>query len=461
VSKQLAYALNATVAIATALAAPSGAAAERQLTFTARNHYLDNNDNFSADGRFLCYDTREMFGPDIGNCVSIEKVEIANGNETVIHQPEQRLTGDHAAPGVGAASFAPIANKVVFIHGPPLTEPAVRGYYSKANRQGAEVLADGKGIICWLDKRDVERSRDTIPGAHRGGTHRHEYSLDGKRIGCTYDDFLLTNYDRTVAYMEKNPKAPAGASCYFAILVPIVPLGSAQPGQLERAAGDSWVGRQGLMRAFIGKVREPDGSYQQSLFAVDIPADVDITSADSGSGTRFPRPPKGTTIRRLTHTHAEGIVRGTAAGDRIAYYGESADGTPQVFVIPFDGSDQSPNPAKRPMQVTHLPKGAGPGLRWHPLGNAVVCTSNGGIVAVCVKSGSDFGKTVLLTPQDDGGPRDQLVFSPDGALLAYNRIMETKDLTGKVVKNYRGKDLCQIFLLPFSEDCFQGTAKSH
>jgi hypothetical protein len=147
------------------------------------------------------------------------------------------------------------------------------------------------------------------------------------------------------------------------------------------------------------------------------------------------------------------------SGDQITYYGESPDGTRQVFIIPSDGSDESPNPAKRPVQVTHLPKGAGPGLRWHPSGHAVVCTSNGGIVAVCVKVGSDFGKTVSLTPQGDGAPRDQLVFSPDGALLAYNRIVETRDPKGKVVKNYRGQDLCQMFLLPFDEDCFR--ARSH
>jgi hypothetical protein len=215
------------------------------------------------------------------------------------------------------------------------------------------------------------------------------------------------------------------------------------------------------MRAFIGKVREPDGSYQESLFVVDMPADVDITTADSGSATRFPTPPKGVTIRRLTHTRAEGIVRGTIAGDRIAYYGEAEDGTRQVFVIPSDGSDKAPDLAKRPVQVTHLPKGAGPGLRWHPSGDAVVCTSDRGIVAVCVKPGPDFGKAVVLTPHGDGTPRDQLVFSPDGALLAYNKIVETKDAAGKVVKNYRGQDLCQIFLLPFNEDCFRATAKSH
>ncbi|MGH7972432.1 MAG: DUF3748 domain-containing protein, partial [Limisphaerales bacterium] len=174
---------------------PASCAAEQQLTHTPKNHFLDNNDNFSPDSRFLCYDTREMFGPDIGNCRSIEKVAIATGKETVVYEPNQVVTGQKAAPGVGAASFTPRGNKVVFIHGPPLEEIPARGYYGKANRQGADIGADGSGFLRWLDKRDVDTSRDTIPGAQRGGTHRHEYSLDGKRIGCTYDDALLTNYD--------------------------------------------------------------------------------------------------------------------------------------------------------------------------------------------------------------------------------------------------------------------------
>ena len=97
------------------------------------------------------------------------------------------------------------------------------------------------------------------------------------------------------------------------------------------------------MRAFIGKVREPDGSYQESLFVVDVPADVDITTADSGSATRFPSPPKGVNIRRLTHTKAEGIVRGTVEGDRIAYYAPVADGTTQVFIVPSHDWGTGPN----------------------------------------------------------------------------------------------------------------------
>ena len=63
-------------------------AAERQITFTPLNHCLDNNDNFSRDDRFLCFDTRETDGPGPGNSTRIMKVEIATGAESVIYAPQ-------------------------------------------------------------------------------------------------------------------------------------------------------------------------------------------------------------------------------------------------------------------------------------------------------------------------------------------------------------------------------------
>ena len=208
-------------------------AQERQITFSPKNHMLDNNDNFSRDGRFLCYDTRETIGPGIENSQSIEMVEIATGVETVLYAPEPTITGAEAAPGVGAVSFAPHEDSVAFIHGPPVDQVESRGYYGKPNRNGGAVPADGSQELTWLDYRDVTSDR-TPSGAHRGGTHRHEFCLDGSRIGFTYDDFLLPEYDRTVGYMEPHANAPGGASHYFALLVPITKKGESKPGKLRR-----------------------------------------------------------------------------------------------------------------------------------------------------------------------------------------------------------------------------------
>jgi len=271
-----------------------------QWTFSPRGHDLDNNDNFTPDGRYVVFDTRETIGPGIEHCTGIGMLDTATREELPLYEVHYFRTGAEAAPGIGAVSFSPDGESVIFIHGPLLEETAVRGPYAKPNRTGALVYRTRPGEVHWVDKRDVAADRDTTPGAHRGGTHRHEYSRDGSRIGFTYDDLLMPEYDRTVGWLEPHPRAPLGASHWFAILVPTVPKDTAQTGELERAWGDSWVDAAGTMRAFIGKVREADGTYQQSLFVARVPKEVDITTADAGGPGRYPKPPQGITVQRLT-----------------------------------------------------------------------------------------------------------------------------------------------------------------
>ncbi len=58
---------------------------ERQISFSPKKHALDNNDNFSPDNRFLCYDTRgTVYNENLANCKSIEKIEIETGVETIL-----------------------------------------------------------------------------------------------------------------------------------------------------------------------------------------------------------------------------------------------------------------------------------------------------------------------------------------------------------------------------------------
>jgi hypothetical protein len=425
---------------------------ERQLTFDATGHDLDNNDNFSADNEWLCFDTRETDGPGIEECTSIAKVHIESGEIVDLYRPDEFQRGARPAPGVGAVSYNRSANEVAFIHGPPMSEVPERGAYGKPNRNGARVTADGSGDLTWLDYRDVATDRDTLPGAHRGGTHRHEYTWDGGRIGFTYDDFLTPQYDRTVGYMEPHAEAPGGASHYVALLVPVMPRGTAKPGELEKAWGDSWVGKDGRMRAFIGKVRNDDGkTYEQSLFVADIPVEIDITTADSGSASRFPSPPNGIKIRRLTNSWAEGIVRGSSDGKWIAYYGKSKDGTTQVFLIHAEGEDE-------PKQVTNFPEGTSHGLRWHPSGQSIFTMSKNGVVAVCVSPGELFGNATFLTDQGIGPERTKLAISWDGKMLAFNRPVPMRNEDGAPIKNYAGEDHLQIFVLPFPDKNGNGIA---
>lgn len=422
----------------------------RQITTGPYNHMLDENDNWSPDGRFLVYDTRETVGAGIDNSQSIEKVEVATGEVTVLYAPEPTITGPEGqcAPGVGAVSHSPVADEVLFIHGPFVSEIPERGHYGKPNRKGAVVASDGSQKLGWADYRDVAADRPTLPGAHRGGTHRHEYTLDGSRIGFTYDDFLLPEYERTIGMLLPRSDAPGGATHYFAVLIQPVKRAEAKPGAIVRAAGDSWVGRGGFVRAFVGTVMEEDGSYKNSLFVCNVPADIDLTTADAGDAARYPSPPKGVTIRRLTHNDVTGIARGNADGDQIVYLAEAPSGNTEVFLIPTAGSDRHSDEAMRPVQITHTGAEA-PGPRWHPSGRFIAVPSDGGIAVVCVEQGADFGKAQWLTPHGDGGKRDQPCWAPDGASMAYCKKVPSVDAGGKPVKTYNGLDMTQIFVAEF------------
>lgn len=426
---------------------------EKQITFNAKNHALDNNDNFSPDGKYLCYDTRGMvFNLNLANCKSIEKVEIATGKETVLWEPES-ISGENAAPGVAAVSYHPSKNEVIFIHGPLVEEVAERGYYGIRNRTGVIVSADGKGRISKVDLRAVSLSGPTVPGAQRGGTHRHEFSRNGKRIGFTYDDFLQEDYDRTIGYMEAHENAPEGYTHYFAVLLKPSKKGTAKPAEIEKAYGDSWVDSIGSKRAFIGKVRAENGiEYETSLFVVDIPDAVDITSGYSGDKDTYPTPPKGLKIRRLTHsTTDDGIVRGSYNGERIAYLSNDANGINQVFVIPTDGSDTAGNLEKRPKQITDYTSDAS-NIRWHVSDDWVFSISDGKIYASYVGDSRDFGKTILLTPKDL--ERTALVVSPDGKSLAYNVKLPLKN-AGRILEDVPYNAYDQIFILELGDRYYQ------
>ena len=415
---------------------------EKQVSFSHKMHSLDNNDNFSPDDKFLCYDTRgTIYNRDIANSKSIEKVEIATGVETVLYEPES-VTGEQGAPGVGAASWHPHANKVIFIHGPLLSEVKTRGYYGIRNRTGVEVSADGKGTITKVDMRDVATDRPTIPGAQRGGTHRHEYTRDGNRIGFTYDDFLVQNIDRTIGYMEPNPAAPKGYTHYFAVLLKPAEKGKSKPGEIEKAADDSWVDPAGNMRAFVGKVRAENGvDYTNDLFVADIPEGTDITTASSGDKDHYPEPPKGIKIRRLTHSeNVEGIVRGSFNGKKIAYLSKDSNGILQVFIIDSKGSDLSKDESKLPRQLSHFSSNAG-SVRWHPKKNWVFAITGGNVAAICAEPGNNFGKTFMLTNDDKA--RSDLVVSHDGNTLAYDFYLNKKN---------DDKEYKQIFALEMDWD---------
>jgi hypothetical protein len=157
---------------------------EKQITHDLTyNHDLDNNDNFSPDGKWLVYDTRTEEG-GIAASARIERVNIETGEKQVLFDiKNNQIWG----PGAGAVSYSSKDNAVVFIHG--LTNSTEDNPYQQWRRTGVIIHDSRPNEPIYMDARDV--TFPFTPGALRGGTHRHEWSGDGEWIGFTYNDAIL------------------------------------------------------------------------------------------------------------------------------------------------------------------------------------------------------------------------------------------------------------------------------
>ena len=435
------------------MAASQGAAGERQVTFgAAYSHWLDNNDNFSPDDRFLVFDTRL---PDlIVKSQLIAKVEIATGAITPLYRPD---SPNEFGPGAAAASFAHNRDEVTFIHG-PLRATGPENQYEKHRRLGAIVPGDGSGTLRFADARDIDPPF-TI-GALRGGTHRHEFSGDGEWIGYTYNDEVVRAHGlaigkdldlRTIGVtrLGKPVTVPSSPQFHtrgegFSVLVVVV-TPDPKPGsdEISFASFDSWVGLYGYRkadgarqraRAFIGTTRDSSGLPLDELFVVDIPEDITKPGPLGplqGTETTFPMPPAGTIQRRLTRTEGspypgcQGIARSSPNGERISFRMRDAKGQWQIFLISPHGGE--------PRQATSVDGGVTTDARWNPSGRAIACVAGNRILITDVREGDTFGKSTVLI---DRAPAPfALVWSHDGKTLAYNRTVKTE-----------GKDVAQIFV---------------
>jgi hypothetical protein len=406
----------------------------RQITFDKnKNHDLDNNLNFSPDDQWLCYDTRPFNG-SIADGQTIEKVNIHTGQEMVLYRVAHYVK--HQGPGVGAASYFPHKDSVIFIHGPDIEKGLS---YQKTRRVGAIVPADGSGRAVWADARDV--TFPFTPGALRGGTHRHEPGgPNDEWVGFTYNDLIVkragesigknldlrtigvTHLGHPVVVDQDSDGENRTGIGFSVVVVKVVPNPKPGTDEISHAANDGWVGESGylkpdgtrqLARAFLGKL----ASGKEEVFIVDIPWDITQPGPEGpleGTPTSFPNPPKGTVQRRLTHTQSgcSGNVRSNAQGTHLAFLSKDPQGHWQIFLIsPLGGKMQ---------QATFFKNGSQSDARWLPDGKSLVCVANNRIYRVNVDEASpDFGKATALTGEFEQPPSN-LVASHNGKIVAFN-----------------------------------------
>ncbi len=422
-----------------------------------KNHDLDNNDNFSPDGKWLVYDTRTGIG-GIGGSPSVERVNVETGKTEVLFG----IDDNHDyGPGAGAASYHPIENKVIFIHGLPVCTE--KNPYQQWRRSGVIVNDNQPNIPILMDARDV--TYPFTPGALRGGTHRHEWSRDGKWVGYTYNDAFMKKLEdstgikwnlRTIAVSNQRHRVnvdqdAAGenvAGTWFsAVVVRVVP--SPKPGsdEISNAASDSWIGTSGyqkpdgsmqVARAFIGKVNNKDGNPVDELFVVDIPDSINVAGEFGpleGTKTSFPMPPKGTVQRRLTHTAESkfpgcgGVVRSSPDGKQISFLARDKNGIQQIFLISPLGGEA--------VQVTEHTSAVQSGARWSHDGKSIAYIWDNSIV-LCEISDRPFEQRMIRLTARSAEEISNLVWSNDEKTMAFNRSMPVG------VKNDQKK---QIFVI--------------
>jgi WD40 repeat protein len=422
---------------------------EIQLTDSPSGHTINSIQCFSPDGKWIVYDTRN----DDTQIISTGEIAMVN-TESGEKKSLYRTTNQTAyGPGVGAATFSPVEERVLFIHG--IRNADQSRPYAMSRRTGVAVDVKNPFQPIFLDARDVEPP--FTPGALRGGTHAHTWSGDGQWITCTYNDYVLEGAEknnpglkdlRTIAVLAPGyPVTVKGGDSLennsgemYAFPVALVtekPVAGSD--QIEKAFDECWIGTQGYKKpdgsiqhraiAFQGHVRTAEGALKTEVFVADIPEDLvdrlsaksTLTSGMGGKVQRLPVP-SGVSQRRITFLE-KGIsgprhwLRTKPDGSMIGFLSEDEGGFIQVFGVSPTGGEL----VKLTRQLYNV---QGP-FSFSPDGTKIAYIADNSIFIADTKTG-EFERATPRTP-DETRPMSGVVWSPDGSTLCYNRFVKKND----------------------------------
>ena len=274
----------------------------KQLTNSTKGHMLHHNSVFSPDGQWVVFDGRND-DTKIGETTQIGVVNVLTGEERDIYET---LNSSIYGPGVGAASFHPFEDKVVFIHG--LNNADECKPYDITRRFGLCVDLHNPNIGIHLDARDMLTAYTV--GSLRGGTHSHCWSQDGSMLSFTYNDALVDSDLRTVGVMipiHEQIDVPAVAGnnngmMYSAILTEVVRNPSWGSNEISKAFDECWVGHTSTI-AFQGNTRNLEGETVTEIYLVDVDPTMILEDPSAvGKYGQRPQVPNGIVQKRLSFT---------------------------------------------------------------------------------------------------------------------------------------------------------------
>lgn len=426
-----------------------------QLTHNSSGHTIHNTQCFSPNDEWIVYDTRNVDSM-IGSTGSIAMVNTETGEiRELYHTKNQTVYG----PGVGAVTFSPTHNSVLFIHG--IRNAVKTKPYSATRRTGLAIDIANPFHPIFMDARNI--ISPFTRGALRGGTHAHTWSADGKWISFTYNDYIIQQLSKTDSSLKDlrtvgvmvpgHPvKVPGDAGGenndgeMFAMVVAKVKENPA-PGsdEISKAFDEGWIGTKGYQKAdgswqhraiaFQGEVKNADGTNKTEVFVVDLPED--LTKATPGfplEGTASSRPnvPAGVLQRRITYSK-NGVagprhwLRTTSDGKLVAFLSNDKNGIVQIFGVSPNGGNIS--------QLTFNAHSVQGTFNFSPDGKLLAYLCDSRIYISDLKTGAS--RQITPRNSNEEQPTGGVVWSHNGKMIAFNKYVIDKS----------GKAFLQIFLL--------------
>lgn len=277
------------------------------LTQANHGHSLHHNGVFSADGQWIVFDGRND-DTKIGETATIGIVNTQTGEERLVYKTANQTV---YGPGVGAASFNPLSDEVIFIHG--LKGANQEKPYAITRRIGMLVDVHNTSKVREADSRDVLEPYTL--GSLRGGTHSHCWSPEGDMLSFTYNDAFVEPDLRMVGVMVpySNPiivSEHAGnnnGSYYAAIVSDVVANPKAGSNEINKAFDECWLtplesaAKDHYSIAFQGNTLNKEGDVLTEIFVVGIdPEKIKADQTSIGFKGQRPQVPKGIQQRRLS-----------------------------------------------------------------------------------------------------------------------------------------------------------------
>ena len=406
---------------------------ERQLTSGPGGRILTNCNVWSPCGEWIVFDTRSDPAGSTFDGTRIQAVHVHTGEVRTLYESQNGAC-------CGVATWHPQDMKVAFILSPEF--PTSEWSYGPSRRQGVIVPfgpasdffrgggggsgGNGNRLPNWqsdpgfhnLDARNLVPP--FTPGALRGGSHVHVWHPRGDWLSFTYDDDLVRDpHQRNVAVAipkpvtvpKTHPRNHDGD--YFTVLVTrTVDHPRDGSDDIGRACEEAWIGDSRTL-AFQGTVHV-GGKLVPEVFLAELPDDV-TTPGDGpleGTATTRPHPPKGVTVRRLTHGGVGGPrhwLRSSPDGRRIAFLRADSSGVVQLWTV---------TPAGNSKPVTTGCQSVESCFTWHPDGERIACVMGGRVSLVNASTGAIQH---LTAPGEPPPQPEACVLSPDGQRVAFVR----------------------------------------